>query len=250
MEKVSPTDNPRHRERPGSAGEMYPSVLQPYSLTNCLCLFVHNTPPHQALTRVRKSAADSQKGQLPGGKESSQSCTPDLPQEHARSPWGAAPASTPVALPTDAVPLPSHCSIPQVRAVDTELSYCDSASSVSHDSQPLPGLPGAWSPAKNGLQHLQEGDICLALLSLTSAPWLLFSSQQIIPLQGNAQDCLLFRFIFHSSGKAFPPFTSPFVLAQAQPVAILCWILQCRHFLKRQRPCNSQQSFLASIYVR
>lgn len=109
VEKVSSSDNPMQRERPGPAGEMCPSFIQPYSPTSSM--FVHNTSPQQTLTRVRRSAVDSQKCPLPGGKEPSQSCTPELPHEHARSSWGAAPAPTPMALPRDAVRLPSHCAV-------------------------------------------------------------------------------------------------------------------------------------------
>lgn len=43
VEKVSSPDNPMQRERPGPAGEMCPSFIQPYSLTNSM--FVHNTSP-------------------------------------------------------------------------------------------------------------------------------------------------------------------------------------------------------------
>lgn len=139
MEKVSQINNPRQKDL--DLQERCVHLCFSLIVSQTQCLFVHNTPSQQTSARVRKSAVDFQKCPLTGSKEPSQSCTPELPQEHAKSSWGAAPAPIPMALPTDAVHLPSHCSRPQARAVDTKLSYCDSSSSGSHDSQPCEPSP-------------------------------------------------------------------------------------------------------------
>ena len=183
----------------------------------------------QRLTSLRKSAVDSQKYRLTGGGElEPQSCT--IPatgacRESSESSTSSHPHSGAHSCSASPFALFSR---PQFRAVDTKLSYRDSASSVCHDSQPCEKSPAPCpaclvisSPTKQGLQHLREGDICLAFLSLGSVHWLLFCNQQRIPLEGNAQACLLFSFTVHSPYKAIPPFTSPFVLAQARQVAIL-----------------------------
>lgn len=176
-------------------------------------------------------------------------------QEHTANPWGAAPAHTHVAVPTAAPRLPllrflSHSSELWTRSSAIVIQLPQSAmihSPVKRLQLLAPACLVVSSPTKQGLQHLWERDIRLALLSLGSMHWILFSGQQRIPLEGNVQACLLFSFTVHSPNKAFLPFTSPFVLAQGWQVAILGWIHQCRHFLKRQRLCNSQKSFLTSI---
>lgn len=118
---------------------------------------------------------------------------------------------------------------PWFRAVDTKFNYHDSASwsAMIHTQlretcpAPCPACLVVSSPTKQALQHLREEDIRLARLSLGCMHWLLFSSQQRIPLEGNARACLWFSFTVHSPNKAFPPFTSPFTLAQA--VRLLFW---------------------------
>lgn len=96
------TDNPRQRERDGSAGEKCPSLLQLYSLTNCLCLYVCNTPSQTETDKFKEICGEFSK--MPaywwwttGALEL---------QEHTANPWGAAPAHTHVAVPTAAPRLP------------------------------------------------------------------------------------------------------------------------------------------------
>lgn len=115
------------------------------------------------------------------GKEPSQSCTPELPQEHAKSPWGAAPAPTPMALPTDAVHLPSHSSRSWVRIQSSVIVIQLPQSAMIHSPvshlQPL-AMPAWWlvsckegPPAPAGRRHPPGSPLpCLCVLALVFQP--------------------------------------------------------------------------------
>lgn len=197
-------------------------MLLLYSLINCLCPRVCNTPS-QGETGKFKEIYDGF-SKMPAywwwrtaAPELHHSCHRSTPG----GPQGAAPAQTDIAVPAAALHLPSLCFL----GYSTELWTQSSAtmiqlpqSSMIHSPVKhlqLLALPGCEFPHKAGPPAPAGGRHPLPLLSPSSVYWPLFSSQQRIPLEGNTQACLFFGFTVHSPNKAFPPFTSPFLLAQA-----------------------------------
>lgn len=161
---------------------MCPSLLQPYNLTNSMsvcspttdidkgkeiCSGFSEMPTYWWETTISKMHS----------RAATEACQESLESSTTSHPHGTAHRCCASSF---------ICSRPQVIAVDSKLSYCDSASSVSRDSQPCElspapcpaclvlGLLQRRAPAPAGRRHPPGSP----LLSLASVPWLCFPASR------------------------------------------------------------------------
>lgn len=177
VEKNSPWPITQGREKEMDLQERSVHLCFCFIVSQIVCASIHTTRNHK-VWQIKGNLQWFLKNACLLVAENWSGAAPFLPQEHARRSSGSSTSSNPHSgARSRSASSFALFSGAQVRAVDRNLNYCDSAALVCHDSQPCGASPAPCpaclvvsSPAKQGLQHLQEGDIRLVLLSSPPAP--------------------------------------------------------------------------------